>query len=343
MTETPSNYQPDPLSHPPYEEEIRLIDLFRIIWKWKWLIIGGTLTCAVVAAVISLQMPKIYEVSAIIEPGIAGIRNDGSFSYIDSPKNISGKIAEGIYSKKVEEALQLKTSVDFKAVIIEGTNAVKIVSRWDEADTRRGIEATSRLVRMLAEEHAETVAVLRSEFDYQIEAKLNDIQEAQQNTSLQDDILSKARKLQNKLLTQMEEVRRNNEKVAELIDSLLKDSPGNTETLPGLYSIIANQGVSYQGSLNAQYHALEVETQKTIAQKNHLIMKIQNIEGVIESLKRKQKAIRNIVIIQEPAVSPNPVTSGTKMIVFFIGFASLFVFVFIAFFIEYMKNAIKDT
>ena len=64
MTENQSRQQPYPQNPQPYyEDEINLIDYLRVLWKWKWLIIAGTLLCAMAAAVISLQMPKIYEVS----------------------------------------------------------------------------------------------------------------------------------------------------------------------------------------------------------------------------------------------------------------------------------------
>ena len=60
MTQQEPNQQQYPQNYPPYEDEINLIDYLRVLWKWKWLIIAGTLICAVAAAVISSQMPKIY-------------------------------------------------------------------------------------------------------------------------------------------------------------------------------------------------------------------------------------------------------------------------------------------
>ena len=46
MTERESNQHPYPQNYPPYEDEINLIDYLRVLWKRKWLIIGGTLICA---------------------------------------------------------------------------------------------------------------------------------------------------------------------------------------------------------------------------------------------------------------------------------------------------------
>jgi LPS O-antigen subunit length determinant protein (WzzB/FepE family) len=53
------------------EEEIELIDIFRILWKRRKLILLGTLLLTIGAAGISLLLPKVYEVSTI-EPARIG-------------------------------------------------------------------------------------------------------------------------------------------------------------------------------------------------------------------------------------------------------------------------------
>ena len=42
-------------------DEINLIDYVQVVRKRKWLLIVGTLFCMVVAGVVSLLMPKVYE------------------------------------------------------------------------------------------------------------------------------------------------------------------------------------------------------------------------------------------------------------------------------------------
>ena len=34
-----------------FEDEIELIDYLRVMWKWKWLIIGGTILCIVAVTI----------------------------------------------------------------------------------------------------------------------------------------------------------------------------------------------------------------------------------------------------------------------------------------------------
>lgn len=88
-----------------FEDEVELIDYLRIIWKWKWLIIVGAFFCMAAAGVIGFRMPKVYEVSTIIEPGIIGLKNNGEFQYVDSRDNIGSKIEDGVYNNKIIKRL----------------------------------------------------------------------------------------------------------------------------------------------------------------------------------------------------------------------------------------------
>jgi len=75
MTEDQSSQQPGPQGYPPqYEDEINLIDLLRVLWKWKWLIIGGTLICAVaVMGITMVKYPTNYVTGCTISLNFPGI------------------------------------------------------------------------------------------------------------------------------------------------------------------------------------------------------------------------------------------------------------------------------
>ncbi len=52
------------------EQEVELIDYLNVIWKRKGLIVGGALLAAATALVVSLSMPKTYEVSRTLKIGM---------------------------------------------------------------------------------------------------------------------------------------------------------------------------------------------------------------------------------------------------------------------------------
>ena len=79
-----------------YEDEIELIDILRVIWKWKFLILSGTVLCGLIAAIISFNMSKIYSIDMVLRPGILSIGEHGQNVYIDSPANIKALIDSNI-------------------------------------------------------------------------------------------------------------------------------------------------------------------------------------------------------------------------------------------------------
>ncbi|MDO9530504.1 MAG: Wzz/FepE/Etk N-terminal domain-containing protein [Syntrophales bacterium] len=431
MTDKQSNQQPDPQSYPPYyEDEINLIDYLRVIWKWKWLVVAGTLICAVVAAVISLQMPRIYEVSMMIEPGIAGIKN-GGFIYIDSAENISGKIGEGIYNRRIEEALSLgplKARVKFKSVVVKKANIIKVTSQWQEGNTDLGVKGTRQIIRFLSDDYAKIIEQRKGDYDNQIFMKQSEINEIgtkrkdidKQILMKQNEIskvetqgkdidkqikleLSEIEKIRNEikmkqatlgnieqrkgeLQEEIKGVKDNTEKIVQQQGALLKDErPGKDLSLL-LYSTTIQQNVSYFNQLTNQLYDLgtrekTIETEvdrlskriddiktgierlnlskmeglqakiydiKTEIEKiklhktEGLQTKIDDIKAQINTLNLEKELISNIKIIQEPEVSLHPVKPKKKQIVLLAGFASLFMFVFLAFFIEYIRNASKE-
>jgi len=80
-----------------FEDEIELMDYLRVIWKWKYLIVAGTLICAVAGGVISFSMPKVYSIDMLIRPGILTITQEGKNVYIDSAEYMKATIEAGIF------------------------------------------------------------------------------------------------------------------------------------------------------------------------------------------------------------------------------------------------------
>lgn len=62
----------------PEEDEIDLLEYWRVIWKRKWLIVSVSLLAAVIAAGVSLQMPNIYKAEVLLSP-ISGGSKGASF------------------------------------------------------------------------------------------------------------------------------------------------------------------------------------------------------------------------------------------------------------------------
>ena len=347
MTEDQSSQQPGPQGYPPqYEDEINLIDLLRVLWKWKGLIIVGTVICAIVAAVISFQMPRIYEISTVIEPGIAGVKNDGSFMFIDSVANISGKINGGIYNRRVEEALQLdllKTRVGFKSAIVKKTNVIKIASQWQGGDTGLGVKVTRQLIHLLFDDYAKIIEQKEGSYNNQIIMKQNEINNMETRKNLQLANLKNIGQTKKELLRAIKEVKENVEKVVHQRDLLLENKKAGNSTTLLLYSTTVQQNVTYFNQLSNELYDLNAKEEEIKAKIEEFPEDMADIKAQINTLNLEKGLISNIKVIQEPEVSQYPVKPKKKQIVLLAGIVALFMFIFLAFFIEYIKNATRST
>jgi uncharacterized protein involved in exopolysaccharide biosynthesis len=52
----------------PYDDEVDLRGLFRVMWAGKWLIGGITFAATVIAVVVALMLPNIYRAEALLAP-----------------------------------------------------------------------------------------------------------------------------------------------------------------------------------------------------------------------------------------------------------------------------------
>ena len=346
MTNQESNQPQYQQNYPPYEDEINLIDYLKVLWKWKWLIIAGTLICAIIAAVISLRMPKIYEVSTVIEPGIAGVKDDGSFTYIDSVANISGKINGDIYSKRIQNALNLdplKTGVKFKSANVKAANMINITSQWQEGDTELGVKVTMQMIHLLSDDYGRIIDHKNSDYDKQLALKMSSIKKTRNEIKLQQATFKNIRERKEQLLEEIRGVKDNTEKIVQQRDTLLKDkNPGKDLSLL-LYSTTIQQNVAYFNQLSNQVYDLRTMEKRTENEIDKLSENINDIKAQINTLNLEKGLISNIRVIQEPEVSLHPVKPKKKQIVLLASVVALFMFIFLAFFIEYIKNASKSS
>ena len=156
MSKDQSDFQPQ--QYDPYEDEIELMDYLKVLWKWKYLILLGTLACAVIAAIVSFNMTKIYEVKMVVSPGILKIGEDGKRLYIDSLQNIQTMIESGSFNGKILESIDkpaegdLPEDLGFKVATPKGLNALNI--SYQTADKKQGLQILRDLSNLLQEKLA---------------------------------------------------------------------------------------------------------------------------------------------------------------------------------------------
>jgi len=79
------------------EKEIELVDLFKVLWKHKYLIFLGTFVCTVISIIYSLSLPRIYRATAtfvVTTSPVKGESGNLSQSYYEISANTFKAIAK---------------------------------------------------------------------------------------------------------------------------------------------------------------------------------------------------------------------------------------------------------
>ncbi|KZY88519.1 hypothetical protein A3744_24365, partial [Oleiphilus sp. HI0073] len=112
-----------PQAHPPYDDEIDLLELWRALMRGKWIIVGFTAVFSVASVFYALSLPNMYKSTAILAPaeasssGLAKIA--GQFGGLAS---IAGINLGGGGSNKTAEALEILQSWAFIEEFIQEQN-----------------------------------------------------------------------------------------------------------------------------------------------------------------------------------------------------------------------------
>ncbi|MBW1957543.1 MAG: hypothetical protein JRI63_03285 [Deltaproteobacteria bacterium] len=157
-----------------YEDEIELIDILRVIWKWKYFILVGTAVCGLATAVISLNMPKIYRIEMTLEPGILSMDERGNKVYIDSVENIKTIAETDVLRSEIVKYLQKNDQknpsnlLKFMASVPKRSEIIKIST--ESANVGFGINVLEALYQALQEKYDELVKYYLDNYDKEIQS-----------------------------------------------------------------------------------------------------------------------------------------------------------------------------
>ncbi len=177
MDKQPVALQPNP-SYDPYEDEIELMDYLKVLWKWKCLILLGTVACVVIAAIVSFNMTKIYSIKTVLAPGVAKVEGSGKITYIGSTQEIKTLIETGALEStvlkqiKVSNEEDLPQSLSFKITTPKGSNALEVAYETPQIDL--GLQILTHLNQALLTKFDGIVKYYNEEFTIQIRSKASE-------------------------------------------------------------------------------------------------------------------------------------------------------------------------
>jgi chain length determinant protein (polysaccharide antigen chain regulator) len=326
-----------------YEDEIELIDILRVIWKWKYLIIGGAIVCGLFAAITSFNMSKIYRIDMTLQPGIVGIAQRGDKIYIDSVENIKTIIQTNVLQNEIIKHLKkddLKNpsnSLRFKVSTPKKSEIIKI--SYESASTDFGINVMKTLYQALRKKYDELVKYYQDNYDKEIQiVKAEfDILEAE-SISYEQGIKSIQKRIKEleSLINDIEN--KNRILIRQRNEIVQKKENGEKNLSVVLYNNTIQQNLSLANQYrnDIQEYLFRVE-EKHIKSKESSYRK-QALLKNIRMLEHDKDFVQNIKILQPPTATAQPIKPKKILIIVLTTFLGLFLMLFLSFFLEFVSR-----
>ena len=318
-------------------QEITLREFIDVIIKRKWIIITVFFVSFVVAAIISLQMPRIYEVSMILE----------SNSNLDLSKNIKAKIRQKAFDSKVINLLNLDpkgVNVNFKVSQSPNSDLIRISLRQEEGKTKSEVETLNALFIVLSDTYKEVIDYKKNLAEEEISIFPNSIKAEENAIKLEEEKLKRIEKKEKDLLARVKKIRDSSENLIAKRDILLegKSRVKDIRALLPVYSSAIEQNIAYINHLNTQLIVLKEAKEKMIAKIKNLKTKIDSLQLKKAELILKKDNISNIRLFQKPEVSSLPIGPKKRQNITLAGTLGLMLGTLLAFFMEYWHKSNKQ-
>jgi len=295
------------------EDTIELIDLLRVVWKWKWFIVVFVIICSLVAGIWSLSLQKVYKVSTILavnpESDIIASNNLAANINIAStnllaninvaPSTIAANINEGMFNAQIREKLEENIenysfpNISFKASNPKDSNVIKIT--FETNDIKAGEMILCLLNNSVVEKYQEKFDRVKKLFLLEEMHKKN--------------IESRIDAISNQIT---------------VIDDMIKREQDNTE-----------RGVKDLAGLILLRSSLK----DSLLQKEHEVLQV---EKSLEQFTLSMEEGGPVKVVQKPISSLRPTKPRTKVNIIIAGILGFFLSIFLAFFIEYVQKMKTD-
>jgi len=113
------------------DQEVHLIKYLKIVWRRRYIVLGGTLLCIILAAVVTYFLPKTYELEAQLEVGIIHEER------LNNPIVVAATINSEGFLSKIRSQLGLKKTVKQLQKAVEAEPVEIITRAGRDLDPRR--------------------------------------------------------------------------------------------------------------------------------------------------------------------------------------------------------------
>jgi len=177
---------------------IGLIDLLRVFWQWKILIVIITTGSALLGVVINTYRLDIYSFSMELEPAAVDVAADGKRVYVVSGKEMASVISGGKFSHELVKGLRVDVPQSSKLNLkVESRNIGTLQQfvrvEYETADKELGIKVLDKLIGLISQWSKRLVKLRVEEIDSKVNVLRGEIVEAKKTMADIDERMYLAR------------------------------------------------------------------------------------------------------------------------------------------------------
>jgi len=329
--------------HPEkFDDEIELINYFRVIWKWKYVIVAGTLFFSLAAGILSLMQNKVYRIDLVLQPGLLRIADDGTKTFIDSPQNIKALIETGAFDEKILDSLNpankddLPKALSFKINIPGNSNTLKI--SYETSNVDQGVTILNSLGDHLTKRFDTIVEHYKKEGQETINIKQTNIENYKASVVSSQYKIKNIQKRIDELNSEINLINSNTNALIKDRDKLISDNNTNNILSSILYTNTIQQNLmlanTYKNEIS-RYNAAKVDEEVKLEVNQN---QIKIVQEEINSLKFKFDNIQNVQVLKKATRRAYPIKPRKMLNVMLAALGGLFVMLFLAFFLEYISK-----
>jgi LPS O-antigen subunit length determinant protein (WzzB/FepE family) len=349
-------------------EEIDIFDSLSFLWKRKWFILIPALVLAAAAGIFSFLKTPVWEIDAIIQPGIFLVQY-GADQVKETPASepLRTAIQIGLQSFNASIASELKLDRRrFPVLFAEILKNTWFIRTWLRVtDNDQGTKILDSLLQHLKAGFDRDLDMEVKRLETQVFEQENTIKSKQaeivlfeiQKTKSLAQIASEEAKIEiseerrRSISMEMASAKTRTDALEEQLKKAVEaQQKGNDAISLGLllYSSQTQNNVQYYNLLDEKLNAekvlqensrLNIKSKTEESKENDVrigILKnqIDDTGNAIKLIKERKARIRYAEIIKDPSVTGNPVGPGKAMFILFGGLIGLAVFSLVALFLE---------
>lgn len=321
-------------------DEIELVEILRVIWKWKYLILVGTLVFGLAAGVISSNKPKVYRINMVLKPGVVRIDRFGRRMYVESSTNMKALLEAGTFNKEIRAYLNtLKEKnrpgpLQFRVTAPKQSNILKISYETQYVDT--GIQILNHIPTLLQKEYAKEIRHFEKEYEDKIQLKKESLADLESKRRITQSSIILFEKRLEELTSSIQNIKNNTNRLLQEKERYNADNNETSVEIDLSYSNTIRQNLHLMNTYKNQFARGLANKESTKLQLKRIEERIRFFSMEIANLSKEKSNIQYIQILQAPTSSARPVKPKTKVAIMLAFVVGLFMMLFLAFFLEYV-------